>query len=909
MWVGVAAAVVLCVGVGDRAADRSTSSCRSASRRAWRRSSALIAVGMVTFMIFWMRRHARELEGELRASAAGALARGLGLGARRDGVLRRPPRGPRDLGVPARRVPGVAATRPPPGIGAAARRPASRSRSAGASTAAACGSTCARFFRVTGVASCSSPPGSSCRRCHTAHEAAWFNSLQDRRSTSAGSSGRERSTSSLLTGRARAAAPADGGEVVGWLLYAVPMLAYRAVARGGGSAPRAAAPVRAPAQRALRRLWARATWSRLRRGRAARSPRLRSAARRHASGTATTARPSTVTLTDDGCSPAKLAAPGAGRPRSRSRRRHAEGDRARAQEPGRDHPRRAREHRLRDQRLVHAQPQAGALRPQLPERRRRGQRRPRRDAASGSRRGLGATRSSHAARHRLPRLRRAAGRRAARAARSSSLRRSRAGDLAKAKELFGPTRYHYETIEPVAESFGNLDPEIDARVNDVAKADRVDRLPPDRADPLDQGHDRRHRPYADKLLADVTSSTARSKTSTFQPAQLANGAVELLNEVASSKITGEEDRYSHTDLSDFAGQCRGSTQGVRARFGPRWSARIDGGSPRRSPRGSPPSTAGSTNTAARRARLRPLQRADAGGPARVRAAGRRARRAALDRGGKGRAADADGRSGSRVSRAVRSPLPAAARSASRAGGVGGYVARRDEDELVDGRASRSTAGTRPGSPPPRRTGCRSAPSTSRRRAGRELAELLRDWTRGRGAMTAGEPVGAPTTTCARAARRHRRGARAAGVPAHGDLRLRDRRSSSGRFGLARRRPAALVALPAFPGDTLDPARSGGDLCVQACADDPQVAFHAVRNLARIALGRAALRWTQLGFGRTSSPRAARKRRATCRGSRTGPTTCAVTTRRHEPVRLGRRRRAPDLDARRHATSSPAGSGC
>lgn len=73
-----------------------------------------------------------------------------------------------------------------------------------------------------------------------------------------------------------------------------------------------------------------------------------------------------------------------------------------------------------------------------------------------------------------------------------------------------------------------------------------------------------------------------------------------------------------------------------------------------------------------------------------------------------------------------------------------------------------------------------------------------------------------------------------------------------RFGLAARRPDALTRLPHFPGDNLDPARSDGDLCIQACADDPQVAVHAIRNLARIAFGRASIRWSQLGFGRTSS---------------------------------------------------------
>ena len=77
-------------------------------------------------------------------------------------------------------------------------------------------------------------------------------------------------------------------------------------------------------------------------------------------------------------------------------------------------------------------------------------------------------------------------------------------------------------------------------------------------------------------------------------------------------------------------------------------------------------------------------------------------------------------------------------------------------------------------------------------------------------------------------------------------------SGRDRFGIADRRPPALADLPAFPGDALDPERSGGDLAVQACAADPQVAVHAIRNLARIAFGSAAVRYSQLGFGRTSS---------------------------------------------------------
>ncbi|KRC55145.1 MULTISPECIES: iron uptake transporter deferrochelatase/peroxidase subunit [unclassified Nocardioides] len=73
-----------------------------------------------------------------------------------------------------------------------------------------------------------------------------------------------------------------------------------------------------------------------------------------------------------------------------------------------------------------------------------------------------------------------------------------------------------------------------------------------------------------------------------------------------------------------------------------------------------------------------------------------------------------------------------------------------------------------------------------------------------------------------------------------------------RFGLADRRPEALEALPTFSADVLDPARSEGDLCIQACADDPQVAVHAIRNLVRIGFGTTTVRWSQLGFGRTST---------------------------------------------------------
>ncbi|WP_028067672.1 iron uptake system protein EfeO [Solirubrobacter soli] len=134
----------------------------------------------------------------------------------------------------------------------------------------------------------------------------------------------------------------------------------------------------------------------------------------------------------------------------------------------------------------------------------------------------------------------------------------KAGDIDKAKELFAAARVPYETIEPVAESFGNLDPEIDARVNDVEKGQKWTGF-----HRIEQGLWEEHStkglsPIADKLLADVRTLEAKTRTLTYKPDELANGANGLLDEVASSKISGEEDRYSHTDLSDFEANISGS---------------------------------------------------------------------------------------------------------------------------------------------------------------------------------------------------------------------------------------------------------------------------------------------------------------------------------------------------------------
>lgn len=134
----------------------------------------------------------------------------------------------------------------------------------------------------------------------------------------------------------------------------------------------------------------------------------------------------------------------------------------------------------------------------------------------------------------------------------------KSGDVAGAKAQFAAARAPYETIEPVAESFGNLDPEIDARVNDVEQG-----TPWTGFHKLEQGlwvknSTKGLEPIADKLLVDVKRLQTKTKGLTYQPEELANGANGLLDEVSASKITGEEDRYSHTDLSDFEANVEGS---------------------------------------------------------------------------------------------------------------------------------------------------------------------------------------------------------------------------------------------------------------------------------------------------------------------------------------------------------------
>ncbi|MFD9484292.1 iron uptake transporter deferrochelatase/peroxidase subunit [Streptomyces sp. NPDC059991] len=136
----------------------------------------------------------------------------------------------------------------------------------------------------------------------------------------------------------------------------------------------------------------------------------------------------------------------------------------------------------------------------------------------------------------------------------------------------------------------------------------------------------------------------------------------------------------------------------------------------------------------------------------------------------------------------------------------------------------------------------------------ELIQLLKAWTAAAARMTAGQTVGEGAYGGLAEAPPDDTGEALGLKPSRLTLTIGFGPSlfAKGRFGLEGKRPEALVDIPKFPGDNLDPARSDGDLCIQACADDPQVAVHAIRNLARIGMGKTAIRWSQLGFGKTSS---------------------------------------------------------
>ena len=140
----------------------------------------------------------------------------------------------------------------------------------------------------------------------------------------------------------------------------------------------------------------------------------------------------------------------------------------------------------------------------------------------------------------------------------------KAGDIEKAKALFPIARTYWERIEPVAEAFGDLDPAIDAREADLEPGQDFTGFHKLEKDLWVTKDVSKSGSIADKLLADVQKIVDDANKVQLTPVQLANGAKELLDEVATGKITGEEDAFSHTDLWDFAANVEGSKAAVAA---------------------------------------------------------------------------------------------------------------------------------------------------------------------------------------------------------------------------------------------------------------------------------------------------------------------------------------------------------
>jgi iron uptake system component EfeO len=139
-----------------------------------------------------------------------------------------------------------------------------------------------------------------------------------------------------------------------------------------------------------------------------------------------------------------------------------------------------------------------------------------------------------------------------------------AGEVEKAKALFPAARVYWERIEPVAESFGDIDPKIDGREDVIEEGMPFTGYHRLEKDLWTTGLQPDSKAIADQLQSDIEDLATRAKTVELTPVQLANGAKELLDEVATGKITGEEDRYSHTDLWDFRANVDGSQAAIAA---------------------------------------------------------------------------------------------------------------------------------------------------------------------------------------------------------------------------------------------------------------------------------------------------------------------------------------------------------
>ncbi len=354
----------------------------------------------------------------------------------------------------------------------------------------------------------------------------------------------------------------------------------------------------------------------------------------------------------------------------------------------------------------------------------------------------------------------------------------------------------------------------------------------------------------------------------YKPEDLANGAADLIEEVQNTKITGEEEAFSHIDLVDFAGNVEGAQQAY-ASLRPGLQ-KIDGNLVTQLD-GQFQTVLTTLDGYRDAARPRGLQGVDTAIACRRRGQAHRGDPAAapepVHRGGEGRlgeltTGDAES-SGAGFSR--RRMLAGAAAAGAgglvlgaAGGGAAGYAmasAPVDENDTVDLRNSYPFYGQMHQGgieTPPQRHSVfmtfRLADEASRT----ALQTLLARWSAAAAVLQQGKTVGTvqpdvdvqpPSDT-----------GEAFGLsPASLTVTIGLGPAVFGdRFGLTSRKPALFAALPPLNGDNLDPNLTGGDLSIQACADDPQVCYHAVRNLTRLGRSIVAPHWAVLGFGRASA---------------------------------------------------------
>ncbi|MFI6661746.1 iron uptake system protein EfeO [Streptomyces sp. NPDC050523] len=137
----------------------------------------------------------------------------------------------------------------------------------------------------------------------------------------------------------------------------------------------------------------------------------------------------------------------------------------------------------------------------------------------------------------------------------------KAGDLKAAQDAYAPSRVGWERTEPIAESFGDIDPKTDTRADGLEKGQKWTGWHAlEKALWQDKKIGAAQKTLADQLVTDLKDWQERVGKAEITPTSMANGAKELLDEVATGKVTGEEDRYSHTDLSDFKANVEGAQQ-------------------------------------------------------------------------------------------------------------------------------------------------------------------------------------------------------------------------------------------------------------------------------------------------------------------------------------------------------------